>query len=240
KAKSCPIILPAKETVFFKLLFIGYALQTIGCKYTTAGKNAFLTAVYVVLVPFLHRLINHQKTKRINIIAGLIALLGIGLISLRRDFSVNIGDMLTLMCGFAFATHMVYVAKYTADQDPVLLTMLQLGAAAVMSWVFAPIIDGGFPAEAFHTDIIGSMLYLGLMSTMVGFLLQNVCQKYTSPSTAAIMLSTESVFGIIFSIIFLAERPGLRMAVGCGFIFVAIILSQLNSEKTAGYNKQSL
>ncbi|MDD4413610.1 MAG: DMT family transporter, partial [Oscillospiraceae bacterium] len=69
------------------LLFIGYALQTIGCKYTTAGKNAFLTAVYVVLVPFLHRLINDQKTKRINIIASLIALLGIGLISLRRDFS---------------------------------------------------------------------------------------------------------------------------------------------------------
>ena len=213
------------------LLFIGYALQTVGCKYTTAGKNAFLTAAYVVMVPFLHRLINNQKTEKINIAAGFIALLGIGLLSLRQDFMMNIGDLLTLLCGVAFAVHMVFVVKYTASHDPVLLTVLQLGIAAVMSWIAAPIIDGGFPAEAFHTDIIGGMLYLGLMSTMLAFLLQNVCQKYISPSTAAILLSTESVFGIMFSIIFLAEKLSLRMAVGCVLIFVAIILSQLKLKK---------
>ena len=208
------------------LLFAGYAFQTIGCKYTTAGKNAFLTAVYVVIVPFLHWLINRQKTGRLHIIAAIIAVAGIGLISFQGDWSVNIGDLLTLICGLAYATHIVFIEKYTARQDPVLLTILQLGFAAAMSWLLAPVMEGGFPQGALRPDIIASMLYLGLLSTMLAFFLQNVCQKYTSPSTAAILLSTESVFGVVFSVIFLSEQIPVRMAAGCTLIFAAIIMAE--------------
>ena len=208
------------------LLFAGYAFQTIGCKYTTAGKNAFLTAVYVVIVPFLHWLINRQKTGRLHIIAAIIAVAGIGLISFQGDWSVNIGDLLTLICGLAYATHIVFIEKYTARQDPVLLTILQLGFAAAMSWLLASVMEGGFPQGALRPDIIASMLYLGLLSTMLAFFLQNVCQKYTSPSTAAILLSTESVFGVVFSVIFLSEQITVRMAAGCTLIFAAIIMAE--------------
>ena len=68
------------------------------------------------------------------------------------------------------------------------------------------------------------MLYLGLLSTMVGFLLQNVGQKYTAPSTASLLLSFESVFGVLFSVIFLQEQLTLRMLFGCGLMFFAVVL----------------
>jgi drug/metabolite transporter (DMT)-like permease len=196
------------------LIFLGYATQTIGCKYTTAGKNAFLTAVYVVMVPFLHWLFNKRRPDIYCTIAAFIAILGIGLISLNGDFSVNIGDILTLICGLGYAVHIVYVERYTEKQDPVTLTVVQMIVSALLSWITAPIMDGKLPLEIFSKGMIGSMLYLGLFSTMIAFLLQLVCQKYTPASIAALLLSMEAVFGVLFSTIFLKEALTPRMAIG--------------------------
>lgn len=220
-----------KGIILGVFIYLGYLLQTIGCIYTTAGKNAFLTAVYVVAVPFLHWAINKTKTKMTHVTAAILAITGIGLLSLQNDLSVNIGDLLSLLCGLAFGLHIVFIERYTKSEDPVVLTILQLATAAVISCITAPIIDGGFPAEAFRGDIIISMLYLGLLSTMAAFLLQNVGQKYVPPSAASILLSTESVFGVTFSAIFLKEKLTLRMLAGCALILAAIILSEIDLEK---------
>ncbi len=212
-------------------LFLSYALQTIGCRYTTAGKNAFLTAVYVVLVPFFAWMLFHKKPGRRSLPAALLALLGIGLLSLKGDLTVNVGDLLTLLCGAGFALHIVFIDRYTAGSDPVLLTVLQLLFAALFSWLLAPLMDGGFPAQAFHPSIVGGMLYLGLFSTMLGFLLQNVGQKYLPSAPAALLLSTESLFGVLFSALLLHESMTGRMYLGCALIFSAVLLSQLGEER---------
>ena len=172
-------------------------LQTIGCQYTTAGKNAFLTTIYVILVPFLHWLINHRRPDRYVIGGALLAMVGIGLLSLQGEGGIALGDLLTLLCGIFFAVHIVYIDRYTLAQDPAILTVLQLATAAVLSFLLAPLIDGPFPAQALHPEAVTGMLYLGLLSTMLGFLLQNVGQKYTTPSTASLLLSFESVFGVL-------------------------------------------
>lgn len=211
-------------------LFLSYLFQTIGCQYTTAGKNAFLTTIYVVLVPFLHWIFNKKKPDRYCVIAAFMAVAGIGLLSLQGDMTMNIGDVLTLICGFGYAIHIVFIDRYTEIEDPVLLTVLQLGFAAVFSWILAPVLDGGFPAGALRPDMIAGMLYLGLLSTMAAFLLQNVGQKYTKPSTAALLLSMESVFGIIFSMIFLGEELTLKLAAGCILIFAAVIMAETKLE----------
>lgn len=208
------------------LLFVSYLAQTIGCQYTTAGKNAFLTAVYVVLVPFLHWWLNKKKPDACCVTAAFLAIAGIGLLSLRGDMTMNIGDILTLICGFGFALHMIYIDRYTQQHDPVLLTILQLGFSAVYSWVLAPVLEGGFPKEAFNPDIVTGMLYLGIFSTMIGFLLQNVCQKYTTPNTASLLLSMESVFGVLFSVLLLQERFTGKMLAGCALIFLAIVMAE--------------
>ena len=206
-------------------LFTAHAVQTIGCQYTTAGKNAFLTTIYVIIVPFLHWIMNRKRPSGYAMTAAMIAVVGIGLLSLQGgDAGVNIGDVLTVICGFLFAVHIVYIDRYTELQDPIILTVMQMIFAAIFAWLLAPICDGGFPAAAFQSEVVTGMLYLGLLSTMVGFLLQNVGQKYTAPSTASLLLSFESVFGVLFSVIFLQEQLTLRMLFGCGLMFFAVLL----------------
>lgn len=211
-------------------LYLGYVFQTIGCIYTTAGKNAFLTTIYVVVVPFLYWIISKKSPDIYCIASAFIAIAGIGLLSLNGDMIINIGDVLTLVCGFAFAVQIVYINKYSEHQDPIILTFLQILVAAILSWITAPIIDGGFPVNTTNPDVIISMLYLGIGSTMIAFLLQNIGQKYTEPSTASLLLSMESVFGVVFSIIFLGEVLTTRMLVGCILIFTAIIMAETKFE----------
>ncbi|QNM05452.1 DMT family transporter [Qiania dongpingensis] len=219
------------------LLFISYFFQTVAIQYTTAGKNAFLTTIYVVIVPFLHWFINKKKPDGYCIAAAFLAIAGIGLLSLQGDLSMNIGDILTIICGFGFAFHMIYIDRYTEKHDPVALTILQIGVAALISWLMAPLYDGTFPEAAFSMKIVTSMLYLGLGSTMIAFLLQNVCQKYTTPSSASLFLSLESVFGVLCSLIFLKEYLTVRMAIGCALIFAAILLAETKLSFLKGNRK---
>lgn len=208
------------------LLFISYLVQTNGCRYTTAGKNAFLTTVYVVLVPFLHWAINKKKPNEYCIIAAFMAIIGIGFLSLQGDLSVNTGDALSLACGLGFALHMIYIDRFTNHHDPVLLAILQLFFAAIFSWIAALLSGNGFPRAAFSSQMAIAMLYLGVFSSALGFLFQTVGQKYTSPSTTSLLLSFEAVFGVVFSIIFLQEQLTGRMIAGCTLIFSAIVIAE--------------
>lgn len=209
------------------LLYLSYAFQTYGCKYTTAGKNAFLTTIYVVLVPFINWILFSKKPKWYSVIAAFMAITGIGLVSLTDNLTINIGDVLTIFCGITYAIHMIFVSRYTETGDAILLTILQIGFTAVLSWVTAPILDGPLLVSFVSSESIISIFYLGLLSTMVAYLLQNVGQKYTKPSTAALLMSLESVFGMLFSVIFLHEVLTPRMVIGCAVIFIAIVISEL-------------
>ncbi len=219
-------------------LFLSYLFQTIGCQYTTAGKNAFLTTIYVILVPFLYWIISKSPPDAYCMVAAVLALVGIGLLSLQGDMTMNVGDVLTLICGLGYALHMIYIDRYTKIHDPVILTVLQLGFAAIFSWILAPFLDGGFPAGAFEPSIVAGMLYLGLLSTMLAFLLQNVCQKYTTPNAASLLLSMESVFGVLFSVLFLGERMTPRMIMGCVLLFIAVILAETKLSFLPGFKKR--
>jgi drug/metabolite transporter (DMT)-like permease len=99
---------------------------------------------------------------------------------------------------------------------------------ALLSWIAAPFYDGAFPAMAFtEARPIFSIIYLAVFSSSIAFLLQNVGQKYTPPTTAALLMSLESLFGALFSALFLGEKMTARMIAGCALLFFAIVLSQL-------------
>ena len=208
-------------------LYLAEVFQTYGCKYTTAGKNAFLTTLYVILVPFLHLAFNKVKPEMKCIVAAVIGFWGIGLISLTERLTIAFGDVLTLICGFFYALQIVLIARYAKDDDPILLSIGQLWVAAALSWVTAPITDGKITADMFCKDSIVGIMYLGLLSTMVCFLLQTICQKYAPPGPAAIIMGMESVFGALSSFFFLGEVMTGRMILGCVMMVVAMIMVEV-------------
>lgn len=214
-------------------LFVSYLLQTYGVKYTTASKNAFITTLYVIIVPFLHWFFNKKRPSVNNIGAAVIAVFGLALISLEGDLSINIGDLLTLFCGLFFAFHIVFVDRYTDHHDPVRLTVIQMVAAAILSWVVAPIMEGTQDFTVINGSMLIGLLYLGIFSTMICFLLQNVGQKHLSPNTTSIILSFEAVFGLVFSVIFLGEEVTPKLMAGCILLFSSVILSEYQRKKKA-------
>lgn len=207
-------------------LFLAYAVQTFGLSYTTPSKNAFLTAVYCVIVPFLYWAVMKRRPDRYNIAAALLCVSGVGLVSLNGDLSVNIGDALTLICAFFYAAHIVAVAKVSPGKDIYLLTIFQFGFAAVYSWCFG-ILNETFPVEAI-TDpaVFLPLAYLCIMATTVALLFQNVGQIWSDPASASVILSLESVFGVICSVIFYGDQVTVPMAIGFVLIFVAVLCSE--------------
>lgn len=205
-------------------LFLGYTLQTIGITDTTPGKNAFLTAVYCVIVPFLFWAVDKKKPDVFHIMAAFTTIIGIGFVSLNGDFTIRMGDTLTLLGGVAYAAHLVSIAKFGKDKDPVLFTILQFAFSSVLSWVIV-ICFHEVPTKMDGTSII-SLLYLAVFASAFAMLFQNVGQKYTKPAPASIILSLESVFGVLFSVVFYHETLTMKLIFGFFLIFIAVIISE--------------
>jgi len=206
------------------LLFLGFAAQTIGMKYTTAGKNAFLTGTNVVIVPFLYWAISKKKPDVYSLLSAFLCFIGIGLLTLGSGMHFGIGDSLTLLCALFFAAHIVAVGFFAQKVDVIILVILQLGTAAIFSIIAALIFEP--KPQPLNLDTLLAIGYLGIFSTMLAFLVQNLAQKYTSSSHAAIILCLESVFGSILSVIMLDEIFTPKMILGCLIIFIAIITTE--------------
>lgn len=207
-------------------LYLAYSIQTYGLALTTPSKNAFLTAVYCVIVPFLYWLFVGVKPDRYNILAAALCVGGVGLVSLSGDLSVNLGDALTLLCAIFYAAHIVAVAKVSPRKGIYLLTVFQFAFAALYAWIGGALTES-FPTQALaDPQVILPLCYLGVMATTVALLFQNVGQVNSDPASAAVILSLESVFGVLCSVVFADDTVSVRMAVGFVMIFVAVVCSE--------------
>ena len=209
-------------------LFLAYAFQTFGLEQTTSGKNAFFTAVYCVIVPFLYWVIAKRRPDKFNILAAFLCIAGIALVSVTGSNATafNMGDVLTLIGGFFFAAHIVAVAKYSEGRDIFILTTLQFASFALFSWIGVLITRPALTPGVFDQSLIFSLAYLVIFASCGALLFQNIGQKYTAPSTAAVLLSLEAPFGVFFSILFANERPTPLMFVGFALIFLAVVCSE--------------
>ena len=206
------------------LLFLAYSVQTMGLIETTPGKNAFLTAIYCIMVPFLNWALTKKRPDGYHCSAALLCLCGIGFVSLTGDLGISTGDGLTLLGGFFFALHMVTISRFGKDKDPVLFTLCQFAMAALCSFAVFFLTEAP-PVHVPPQSLMG-LLYLSFFATAGALLLQNVGQKYTNPTSAALLLSLESVFGVLFSVFMGAEQLTPRLIIGFALIFVSIVLSE--------------
>ena len=215
-------------TVMGFCLFLAYTFQTFSLEQTTSGKNAFFTAVYCVIVPFLYWFIAKRRPDRFNLIAAFLCIGGIALVSITGDnaSAFNMGDVLTLIGGFFFAAHIGAVSRYSEGRDIFILTTLQFASFALFSWLGVLITRPALTPGVFDSSLIMGLAYLVICASCGALLFQNIGQKYTAPSTAAVLLSLEAPFGVFFSILFANERPTPLMFVGFALIFIAVVCSE--------------
>ena len=217
-------------------LFIAYSSQTLGVTYADPGRSAFLSASYCVIVPFLSWAVTRHRPDKYNIWAAIIAIIGIYLISksgvekgtsiFNASKEMLLGDGLALLSGFLFAAHIVAVNQFTKGKDPILMTIFQFASAAVLAAIVTLIFEDNSNMVVNSSRPVFELLYLAIFCTTVALLLQNIGQKYTDESSAAIILGFESVFGILIPVLIGIESLTPLSIAGFVLMFAAIMISE--------------
>jgi drug/metabolite transporter (DMT)-like permease len=205
-------------------MLIGTATQQIGLLTVSAGKSGFISSIYIVFTP-LFSVIVGSKVKRRTVICIAIAMMGFAVMSLKGGISgATPGDWLTLASAAGFAAQIVAVNCFVDKDNAVLLSQLQFFFCGAVGLAVALIMEG--PAWAGVLAGIPILLYQTFVPTAGGYTLQIIGQKYTDSSTAALIMSTEAIFAMIFGAIFLHEMMSMREIAGAAIIFAATILGQ--------------
>ena len=212
-------------------LFASYLLQVQGLTLDTSpGKSAFLCTTYCVMVPFIYWLVTKERPKLHHILCVFICLTGVGILSLSGGWGMSAGDILTVLSGLPCAINMVISSIVSKNRNVLLLTTVELWVVTILAWIFV-FIGREMPA-VFPVKAVGGIVFLALFATALCMFLQGYGLKYAEPAIGGMIISLESVFGVIFSIIIYKEQVTLRMTAGFIVIFLAILLSQWNGKKT--------
>lgn len=224
--------------------FVAYWTQTIGLQHTTPGINAFLTATYCVLVPFVWWILTKRRPTVFNLTAAVIAVVGIWFVSVNSSsegFSFGFGEGMTLVCAVFFALHMAMVSKFSFKYDVLGLTVIQFLTEGVLGCLFGAAFETLPAASVFTPELWGALVFLAVFASVIAFGIQNVALAYVPPAQASLFLSLESVFGVVFSVLLYGEQLTVRLLLGFALIFAAILISELFPLKkkadTNGANK---
>lgn len=203
-------------------LFLAFVFQTYGLMFTTASRNAFLTAANVVFVPFLLYVLFKQRIEKKVVVGSIIMLVGIGFVSGLSLSGINIGDMLTLVSAIFFALHIIYIGRSMDGKNLLNLVTVQLLVAGVLSLVTGLMTSSlSFSAVG---DVWFPVLYVILFSTLLTFFLQNYGLSHVESSKGAVILATEALFGTLGSIIILSEKMNTLMILGFCLMFIGIVV----------------
>ncbi len=210
------------------LLFTAFLAQTVGLRFTTPSNNSLITAVYVILVPFASWILLKKRPKVRAFVLTALCLAGMIVLTYvpGTGISFNLGDILTLLCAVLFAAHIAYLDIVAKSIPLKPLMFLQMATAAVLSLVYFGIFEINTISQVNFSTGLLPVLYLGVVSTFLCYLLETYGQKHTSSSQAAILLSLEGVFGAGFSVLFGFESATVNMAIGGAIIILSVILSK--------------
>ena len=211
-------------------LFIGYAFQTVGLKYTTSSNSGFITGVSVVLVPIIYSLLYKKKPSLITIITVIMAAVGLFLISVPKgSITISYGDLLVLVGAFGFALHIIYVDYYSHQHNAMAITGIQVLVVGLLCMaigcVFEPI-----PARITFNAMF-AIIVTAVFATALAFLLQNYLQKYSTPTRFAIVFASEPVFAALAGYLWAGERLNRLGLVGAGLILLAMFITILFRKK---------
>jgi len=219
------------------VLFVGSNLQQIAMVTTPASKAAFITTLYIVLVPLIG-IAFRQRTRWNTWVSVLIAVGGLYLLCISESFEIASGDVLLLICAIFWALHILFVGRFVpglTQAEVLRLCIVQFLTTGILSLLCAPLFDSFFVSVPLTLSVVIEVLpelsYAGILSSGVAFTLQAIGQKYAPPAPAAVIMSTESVFGLLGGMVLLHEILVGREILGCILMFAAVILAQLTFRK---------
>lgn len=208
------------------VLFFGASLQQIGLNYTSAGKAAFITGLYIVFVPIMS--IFFKRNIPLTIwVSVIITAVGLYFLSINENFSIGQGDLLEIIGAFFWAAHILLIDYFIKKIDALKLSFVQTLTCSILS-IIASLIFEKTTISSVYSALI-PILYGGIFSVGIAYTLQIVGQKHARPSHAAIILSMESVFATIGGMILLNEHLQLREYLGCFLMLSGMLLSQVSN-----------
>ncbi|MBR6737878.1 MAG: DMT family transporter [Clostridia bacterium] len=218
------------------ILVCAYVVQTWGLRFTTPSRNAFLTAIYCVISPFLVWLMLKVKPKAYNLVSAFLCIAGVGFVSFaggdEGGLNTMLGDGLTLIGAVFYSLQIIFIDKYqTEGHSPSNLLIVELLTVGIVCTVLSlttelPFAEGGFSIYKLNLEQFLKILYLTVACTAFAQFAQMFGQKHASPNQASLILSLEAVFGTLFSVIFGIEKLTLGLIVGFIVIFVAIMVTE--------------
>jgi len=209
-------------------LFAASSMQQISMLYTTAGKAAFITCLYIIFVPIAAYFLG-KKIFRENWIGAALAMIGLYFLAINENFSVNRGDVILFFSAFLWTAQILFVDKFALKVDLIELSTAQIFITTILSAIFMIIFENPEPQLFLNAAI--PIIYGGVMSAGVAFTLQLFGQKYVEPSIAAILMSFESIFGVLSSWLLLGEEMTFREIFGCLLMFAGIFVTQMRDIK---------
>lgn len=219
------------------ILCVASNLQQQAFNYSTSGKIAFITAFYMLFVPFLGLFI-HKKVPVLTWICVALGAVGLYFLCITDEglSSINKGDILALLCAVFYAVHILAVEKFAPSIDGVKLSCVQFVVSGTISVILMFIFENP-DINAIKTAAV-PILYSGVMSCGIAYTFQIIGQKYTESTVASLLMCMESVFGVICGALILKEWLTDREWAGCVIMFTAIILSQLTDKIQNVFNKR--
>ena len=208
------------------VLFVAASLQQVGLIYTTAGKAAFITCLYVILVPVVGIFLG-QSVGKWTWLGCILAVVGLYFLCIKESASIQIGDLLQLIGAILWTLHILIIGYSARKVDVLKLSCFQFLTCSALSLVFAVMTE-----TIIFNNILAAavpILYGGFCSVGIAYTLQVVGQKHASPAAAAIILSMETVFAVIGGFLVLGERLDGQEIIGCVLMLAGMMVSQLGS-----------
>ncbi|MFR3065126.1 DMT family transporter [Peptoniphilus sp.] len=206
---------------------IAINLQQVSLIYTTAAKASFLTALYIVFIPVIGLFFGRRPNVKI-IICIFLAMVGTYLLSINGGLKINRGDLIVILSALVFAIHILLLTKYSTNTNAVLVSLVQFAVCGVISLVGALVLED-ISMEAILKSQ-ATILYVGILSSGVGFTIQLMALKDLEPVVASMICSLESVFGALFGWLILSQEMTEREIFGAIIIFLATIFAQVPIE----------
>lgn len=211
------------------VLFLAMYIQQIGIGMTTAGKAGFITVLYICIVPFIGVFLGN-KLNKFFIIGLILAVIGFYLLSVKEEFTLELGDVIVFISAIFFGVHIIVIDYSALRVNSMFLSIIQLVVVAVLSLGLALVNETIVLADIL--SVAAPLLALGILSSGLGYTGQIIAQRGIPPHTTSLIMSLESIVAAIGGVLILNEHIGLREGIGMAIVLVGIIISQLREKKS--------